>query len=170
MHIHRIGSFPFPGSHLRGGLGPAQHTRSSNCRPVDRGVNIVIDELVLEICLSGRLNGWWRWCGRTDNNFIVIICITELMHDFNNDADEIALARRQSLQQIKAACDKSRRKGFLRYHMSCQHSSAKEHGTQTEIPHVRTSTNEFTRGRAHSWLTITNSESIANNLFTLGDR
>jgi hypothetical protein len=30
------------------------------------------------------------------------------------------------------------------------------------------STNELTRGRAHSWLTIT--ESIANNLFTLGNR
>jgi hypothetical protein len=46
-HIHRIGSFPFPGSHLRGGLGPARHARSSGCRSVDRGVNIVIDELIL---------------------------------------------------------------------------------------------------------------------------
>jgi len=42
-----------------------------------------------------------------DKNFIVVICITELMHDFNNDADEIALARRESSQQIKAACDES---------------------------------------------------------------
>jgi hypothetical protein len=46
-HIHRIGSFPFPRSHLREGLGPARHTRSSDCRSVDRGVNIVIDEFVL---------------------------------------------------------------------------------------------------------------------------
>jgi hypothetical protein len=30
------------------------------------------------------------------------------------------------------------------------------------------SANEFTRGRTHSWLTII--ESIAKNLFTLGDR
>jgi len=33
-----------------------------------------------------------------DNNFIVVICIAKLMHDFNNDADKIALARRQILQ------------------------------------------------------------------------
>jgi hypothetical protein len=46
-HIHRISSFPFPGSHLRGGLGPARHTRSSACRSADRGVNIVIEELIL---------------------------------------------------------------------------------------------------------------------------
>jgi hypothetical protein len=46
-HIHRLGSFPFPGSHLRGGFRPARHTRSSDCRSVDRGVNIVVDELVL---------------------------------------------------------------------------------------------------------------------------
>jgi hypothetical protein len=63
--------------------------------------------LFYEIRLSGRLNGWRRWCGRMDNNFIVIICIMKLMHDFNNDADEIALARRLSSQQIKAACDES---------------------------------------------------------------
>ncbi len=30
-----------------------------------------------------------------DSNFIVIICIMELVYDFNNDADEIALARRE---------------------------------------------------------------------------
>jgi hypothetical protein len=41
----------------------------------------------------------------TDNNFVVVICITELMHDFDDDADEIALARRQCSQQIEAARD-----------------------------------------------------------------
>ena len=46
-YIHRISSFPFSGSHVREGLGPALHTRSSGCRPIDRGVNIVIDELIL---------------------------------------------------------------------------------------------------------------------------
>ena len=77
---------------------------------VDPSIVVSISSLMssfYEIHLSGRLNGWRRWCGRTDNNFIVIICITELMDDFNNDADEIALARRQSSQQIKAACDES---------------------------------------------------------------
>ena len=46
-HIHRISSFSFPSSHLRGGLGLAQRTRSSGCRSVDRGVDIAIDELIL---------------------------------------------------------------------------------------------------------------------------
>jgi len=46
-HIHRISSFPFPRSHLRGGLGPARHTRSSARRSADRGVDIVIEELIL---------------------------------------------------------------------------------------------------------------------------
>jgi hypothetical protein len=46
-HIHRISSFPFPRSHLRRELGLALHTRSSGCRSVDRGVNIIIDELIL---------------------------------------------------------------------------------------------------------------------------
>jgi hypothetical protein len=47
VHIHRLGSFPFPGSHLCGGFRPAWHTRSSDCQSVDRGVSIVIHELVL---------------------------------------------------------------------------------------------------------------------------
>ena len=47
-HIHCISSFPFPESHLSRGLGPARHTRSSGCRSVDRGVNIVIQELILQ--------------------------------------------------------------------------------------------------------------------------
>jgi hypothetical protein len=46
-HIRHIGSLLFPGSHLGGGLGPAQHMRRSDCRFVDSGINIVIDELVL---------------------------------------------------------------------------------------------------------------------------
>lgn len=46
-HIHRIGSFSFAGSHIRGGLGPVRHMRSSSCRSVDRGVDIIIDQLIL---------------------------------------------------------------------------------------------------------------------------
>jgi hypothetical protein len=106
-HIHCLGSFPFPRSHLRRGLSPRGTRGAAIIDP-----SIVVSVLSFmssfyEIRLSGRLNDWRRWCGRTDNNFIVIICITKLMHDFNNDTDAIALARRQNLQQIKATCDKS---------------------------------------------------------------
>jgi hypothetical protein len=105
-HIHCISSFTFPGSHLSRGLRSARHSRSGGCRSVNRGVDLVIEELILKDSSVKGLNDW-RWRRRTDNNFIVIICIMELMHDFNNDANEIALTGRQSSQQIKAACDES---------------------------------------------------------------
>jgi hypothetical protein len=31
---------------------------------------------------------------KTDNDFVIIICITELMHDFDDNANEIAFAGR----------------------------------------------------------------------------
>jgi hypothetical protein len=105
-HIRHIGTCSLEVISVEG-LGP-RSTRGAAI--VDSSIVVSILSLMslfYEIRLSGRLNGWRRWCGRMDNNFIVIICIMKLMHDFNNDADEIALARRQSSQQIKAACDES---------------------------------------------------------------
>ena len=50
------------------------------------------------IGLLGRFQ-WLKWLVRkTDNDFVVVVCITELMDDFDYDADEITLARGQLSQ------------------------------------------------------------------------
>jgi hypothetical protein len=77
-----------------GGPGPMRHMRSSSHQSIDHGVDIVIDELILQD-LSVREAQWLEEMEQT-----------EPMHNFSNDADEIVLAKRQCLQQIKAACDK----------------------------------------------------------------
>jgi hypothetical protein len=96
-NIHRICSLSLSGSHLRVGLGLARRTGSSGRRPINRRVNIISDEFILY--RSVREAQWLKELVRkTDNDFVVVICITELMHDFDYDADEIALARRQRSQ------------------------------------------------------------------------
>jgi hypothetical protein len=58
---------------------------------------------------------------KTDDDFVVVICITKLMHDFDDNAYEIALTGRKCTQDVEASGDEPRRKGFLGYHMSYQH-------------------------------------------------
>jgi hypothetical protein len=91
-HIYRICPLPFPGSHFREWLGPTHRTWSSSRRSIDRRVSIIIHKLILQDRLSRRHSGRER--KMTDNDFIIIICITELVHDFDNNADEIPLAGR----------------------------------------------------------------------------
>ena len=104
-NVHRICPLSLPSSHFCERFGFAQRTGSSSHRSIDRRVGVVVDKLVLWGLWLERQKG--ERSVRTDNNFVVIICIAQLVHDFDDDADKISLARRQGAQHVKAACDKS---------------------------------------------------------------
>ena len=91
-HVHRICAFPFHGCHLCVGLGISRGTGCGGRRAVNRCFVVIVNELVLPCVLDGRKD---RGSGQTDDDFIVIICIAQLMHNFDDDAYKISLARRQ---------------------------------------------------------------------------
>jgi hypothetical protein len=90
--VYRICLFPFPSSHLNGLLGVTWRTGNSSRRSVDRRVGIVVDKLILrDRSLARHGDGGEE---KTDDDFVVVICITKFMHDFDDNADEIALTGR----------------------------------------------------------------------------
>jgi hypothetical protein len=103
-YVYRICLFPFPGSHLRKRFRPTHRTGSSSRGSVDRRVGVVIHEFILWDRPS-RAHNDGREGKKTDDDFIVVISITEFMYNLDDDTDEIALARRQGAQHIETSSD-----------------------------------------------------------------